>query len=114
LAEKEQNHDMWKKLFYVDGLHPSPHGSYLMGVILYCTLYGQMPSRNIALPPKPKSLWKTARKMEITPWFYMPYPTYGEANYLYHVARMIMVYGHRPDTWVRYSNETDYIGKWAS
>ena len=73
-----------------------------------------MPSRNIALPPKPKSLWKTARKMEITPWLYMPYPTYGEANYLYHVARMIMVYGHRPDTWVRYSNETDYIGKWAS
>jgi hypothetical protein len=83
-----------------------------MGVTLYCTLYGATHAES--LPPKSKILWSRARKMEITPWFYMPYLTYGEDSYLYHVARMIMTYGHRPETWIRYSNETDCIGKGTS
>lgn len=60
-----------------------------MGFILYCTLYGHMPRRNTALSFKPKSLWKRARKMEITPWVLraLSYP-YGVSNCLLELCRV--------------------------
>lgn len=115
LVVYEEDHDRWRKLFYIDGLHPSPHGSYLMGCILYATLYGHMPRRSVALPPRPQTLWRRARKMEINTLFYMSYPTYAEAEYLYGVAKKIMIHGHRPETWIKYfdeSKDNDFIGKW--
>lgn len=117
LVVYEENREMWKKLFYVDGFHPSPHGTYLMGCVLYATLYGNMPGQSLALATKkshdyPKTLWKRARKMQTTEHV-MPFPTYDEAKYLYHVARKVMILNHRPETWIRYFNdsESDYIGK---
>lgn len=106
---------MWKRLFYIDGLHPSPSGSYLMGCVLYATLYGHMPRRRVALPARMKTLWKRARKMAINPHFYMPYPTHQEAQYLYGVTKRLMFHGERPETWIKYYDEetnNDYIGKW--
>lgn len=107
----EENREMWNKLVYVDGFHPSPHGSYLMGCVLYATLYGTMPG-TLALPSDPKTLWKRARKMQTTDHV-MPFPTYNELQYLYQVARRVMILNHRPNTWIRYFNdsESDYIAK---
>lgn len=108
----EENYDMWEKLFFVDGYHPSPHGTYLMGCVLYATLYGYMPGNN-ALPSIPENLWRRARKMQIGGEYHMPFPTYDEAVYLYTVATRVMDYGERPNTWTRYYDETseaDYIG----
>jgi len=115
LVVYEENYNLWRRLFYVDGVHPSPSGSYLIGCILYATLYGHMPRRSIALPPKPKVLWKRARSMETNPRFYMPYPTQTEAAFLFHVAKRIMIQGYRPETWIKYHDESvdnEYIGKW--
>lgn len=111
----EENLEMWEKLFFVDGYHPSPHGTYLMGCVLYATLYGYMPGNN-ALPAVPKNLWRRARKMQIGGEYHMPFPTYDEAVYLYSVARKLMEYDERPETWTRYydeSTESDYIGAWG-
>ena len=107
----EENPEMYEKLFFVDGFHPSPHGTYLMGCVLYATLYGFMPG-NDALPSIPERLWSRARKMQIGPEPVMPFPTHDETIYLYSVARKIMIYGVRPKTWIRYfdDSESDYIG----
>jgi hypothetical protein len=108
----EENYDMWQKLFYADNYHPSPHGTYLMGCLLYATCYGYMPG-NQALPNLPKDLWRRARKMQIgSKKHKMPFPTQDEAVYLYSVARKVIKYGERPKTWTRYYDETtesDYI-----
>jgi hypothetical protein len=112
LVVYEENYEMWKKLFFVDGFHPSPHGSYLMGCVLYATLTGHMPGP-VDLLEHPKTLWSRARRMEIGTKYVMPYPTKDEATYLYHVARKVMIFNHRPKTWIRYFNDTesDYIVK---
>ena len=99
LVVYEENIKMWKKLFFVDGLHPSPHGTYLMGCVLYATFYGRMPHPMIAMPPLPQQLWWRARKMQIGSKYHMPYPSYDEAVYLYHVAQRVMMQHHRPHTW---------------
>jgi hypothetical protein len=108
----EENREMWDKLFYVDGFHPSPHGSYLMGCVLHATVTGRMPGTS-ALPENPKSLWSRARRMEIGSKYIMPFPTKDEATYLHHVARRVMIFNHRPKTWIQYFNESesDYIAK---
>lgn len=112
LVVYEENRNLWKKLFFVDGFHPSPHGSYLMGCVLYATLYGHMPGTS-ALPNDPKALWRRARRMQIGSKHVMPYPTYDEVLYLYQVAEKVMIFNHRPKTWIRYFNDSqsDYIGK---
>lgn len=87
-----------------------------MGCVLYATLYGHMPRRSVALPSKPKVLWRRARKMEINNRFYMPYPNHKEVLYLYGVANRVMMHGYRPETWIQYydeSTDNDYIGKWG-
>lgn len=86
-----------------------------MGCILFATLYGHMPRRSLALPPKPKVLFKRARKMETNSRYFMPFPTHREASYLYHVAKRVMIHGERPETWIKYHDESvdnEYIGKW--
>lgn len=108
----EENYAMWQKLFFVDDLHPSPHGTYLMGCVLYATLYGFMPG-NTALPSNPESLWSRARKMQIGGEYHMPFPTYDDCVYLYSVAKRLMEYGERPETFIQYyddETESDYIG----
>lgn len=41
----EENYGMWKRLFFYDGFHPSPHGTYVIGLVLYATLFQRMPPR---------------------------------------------------------------------
>ena len=44
----EEAYGIWEKLFLKDRLHPSPHGTYLIGCVLYATLYSRMPLTGIA------------------------------------------------------------------
>ena len=54
----EQNPDMWNKLFHTEDFHPSPHGSYLIGCTLYCTIFGLPPPREAE--GDPETLWENA------------------------------------------------------
>lgn len=116
----EENLSLWDKMFYDDGYHPSPHGSFLIGCVLYATLYGRLPSSNIfdvASMPYSSSgtynnddsvsddqytiahLWKNARKMQMSDMgSNHPYPTIEEAKYLLYIAERVVFYGDLPST----------------
>jgi len=91
LKVHEENIDLWAKLFHTDGFHPSPHGSYLQGCILYCTIFGRPPSRDVAVPENPSSLWDRARIMQPPEEPALPRPTVAELKYLLDVANRVHV-----------------------
>jgi hypothetical protein len=96
----EENYGMWEKLFFYDGFHPSPHGTYLIGCVLYATIFGRMPPPESALQADIGQLWSNARKMQIRKKNYprMPVPTLAEANYLYRIAERVVLRGDRPSS----------------
>ena len=87
----KENYTLWYNLFNIDNYHPSPHGTYLQGCIVYCTIFdNELPDENIALPNNPASLFDYSRVMQPIGWTsggdYLPKPTLEEAQYLYSVA----------------------------
>lgn len=81
-----ENRNLWEKLFYIDDKHPSVHGSFLMGNILYWTILEEEPPL-IRTESDIRNLWSDARRM------YPPednttivFPTIEEAMYLRDVA----------------------------
>ena len=106
----QDNIGMWRKLFHKDKVHLSPHGTYLMGCVLYYTLYGKMPKASVALPPAISTLFKRARRMESPIHQAMPMPTREEAAYLFDICKRVMALGHVPASFIHYhNNETvDY------
>merc|ERR1712232_1542168 len=95
LAIYEENYDMWYKLFHTDGLHPSPHGTYLMSIVMYCTIYGHPPPKMYALPNYPSHLFNRARIMQPYGQDPLDRPTLGEAQYLYDVATQVSLTDER-------------------
>lgn len=94
----EENYDAWLQLFYDDGFHPSPHGTFLLGCCLYASLYGRMPSR---LTHRSKSnlanLFGRARRMHMDSMGDdRPFPTVSEAKYLASIAERIVLGGYLP------------------
>jgi len=106
LVVHEQARGFWKRLFFIDGLHPSPHGTYLMGCVLYATLYQRMPRTDVALKVTTTTtatghadlchLWNRARKMQIGAGPVMKFPTADEAAYLWRVAQRVVLQGYIP------------------
>lgn len=96
----EEDRDMWDKLFYYDGFHPSPHGTYLIGCVLYSTLFRRLPPASTSLQSDISKLWSRARKMQINSKKYpvLPIPTTQEAKYLRNVAKRIVLLGKIPDS----------------
>jgi hypothetical protein len=92
----EETRGLWKKLFFADGFHPSPHGTYLIGCVLYATLYNRMPPTDISLPRDVSKLWHRARKMQIGSGPVMDFPTLDEAAYLWTVAQRVVLQGYIP------------------
>jgi hypothetical protein len=91
----EERFEMWQKLFYIDHLHPSPLGTYLMGCVVYATIYDRMPSIDAALDIQ--KLWSRARRMEV--WnaaSAMDLPTLDEAAYLLKIAERVTLQGFLP------------------
>lgn len=107
----EDNFDFWNNsMFHVDRIHSSPHGTYLQGCVVYCTMYGKMPSVDIAIG-KLESLWNNARRMAPVRHRRAKFPTRAEAKYLYDVAERVCLHGYVPKSLVYYKHgeATDYI-----
>lgn len=96
----EKNTAFWEKLFYYDGFHPSPHGTYLIALTLYATMYGRMPSTDFSLHDNLEELWSKARKMQGYDLDYpnLPFPTFDEANYIYQAVRRVVLQGQFPSS----------------
>jgi len=86
LVVHEENHKLWKTLFHCDNLHASPSGSFLQGCIIYYTLFGTMPNKNIVLRLNMALLWKRARMMQHAWEPPNQFPDLATATYLYRVA----------------------------
>jgi len=107
----EEAYDFWNtKLFHVDRIHASPHGTYLQGCVVYCTIYGKLPPRKTAIL-KLESLWNDARRMGPVKHRRLPLPTREEALYLYHIAERVCLHNHVPKAFIYYENgeSTNYI-----
>lgn len=98
----EENYSMWQKLFHTDNIHPSPLGTFLSGCILYCTLYGHMPLKEVALRDDVSTLWSRARRMQPPKRDPNPMPTVEEAQYLFHVAERVALHGHLPKSFAMF------------
>lgn len=99
----EENYNFWKRLFFYDGFHPSAHGTYLMGCVLFASLFGRMPSTDYAFPlgGGMQQLWSKARKMQLfegDAYPTQPIPTIDEATYLFKIAKRVVLQGHVPKT----------------
>ena len=107
----EEAYDFWNStLFHVDRIHASPHGTFLQGCVVYCTLYGKLPRARTAIGHL-QTLWDEARRMQPSRHRTLPLPTQEEATYLYHVAERVCLLGHVPKSFVYYENgeSTDYV-----
>ena len=107
----EENYGLWQKLFHIDRIHPSPHGTFLQGCVVHHTIYGKLPDKRIALVDNMSSLWNTARRMQPRKHRRMSMPTREEAEYLYHIAERITVRKQFPKTFIRYQKgeASDYV-----
>ena len=85
----EEDYDLWYRLYHTDGLHPSPHGTYLQAIVMYCTIYGTPPPTQYALPSYPSHLFDRARVMQPNGQDPLDRPTLSEAKYLYNVATRV-------------------------
>jgi lysophospholipase L1-like esterase len=101
LAVWEENYNAWLQLFYEDGFHPSPHGTYLLGCCLYASLYQRMPPRRKRRGTRhhnsTAALFGRARRMHMESMGDdRPFPTDAEADYLTSVAERVVLGGHIP------------------
>jgi hypothetical protein len=113
----EEDYDLWTKLFFVDGFHPSPHGSYLIGCVLYATIFQCMPpspllnsstttsstsstnrsnSSSSSFTPEASALFARARRMELESGPEMPLPTALELRALNVVCRRVALQDYKP------------------
>lgn len=85
---KEQK-DLYAKLFYRDSVHASLYGTFLLGCVLHCAIYGNTPSSSVEAHVK--DLFANARRIQGS-----EYPTQREASYLMNVAERVMLHGYVP------------------
>lgn len=104
----EENYEMWLRLFHLDRIHASPHGTYLEGCILYATIYGKLPDPTVAIPNDMERLWSRARRMQPPTLPANPIPTADEARYLYHVCQRVMIYHQRPKSFFVTTSSANY------
>lgn len=107
----EENFSLWQKLFHIDQIHASPHGTFLQGCVVHYTIFGRLPSRHVALRNDMSALWDHARRMQPRKHRRLPMPTREEAEYLYHIAERVTVRGQIPKSFIQYSNHeaSDYV-----
>lgn len=97
LTVYEENYALWQDLFFTDHLHPSPTGSYLLGLVLFAAVYGRLPPTAEGLDPR--HLFSRARRMEVvTGVDPLPLPLKSTGIYLYHVVERVVLQGHQPST----------------
>jgi len=111
LTVYEENYSLWKQLFHVDKIHASPIGTYLQGLVVHHTLFGKMPTPDIAFGSTGDHddygdiarLYQSVRKFQPGAHRRTPFPTVPQAKYLYNVALRVCKHGYRPTSFVDYS-----------
>ena len=86
-----ENKELWERLYHYDHFHPSPHGSFLQGFVIYFTMFGCHSDfkNDIDLFVKNdviSNVWDRARLMQPIFDKPLPKPTKEEALYLIDVA----------------------------
>jgi hypothetical protein len=91
-------------------LHASPSGTFLQGLCIYHTLFGELPDQRAVVRRDMASLWKTARMMQHAWEPPNPFPSRRRAAYLYNVAQRVLVQGHVPAAFINYQNGESAAG----
>lgn len=105
LAVYEDDRDMWHSLFHnADHLHASPAGTFLQGLCVYHTLFGELPPKSQVVRKHMEHFWKAARMMQHAWEPPNPFPTRGEASYLYDMAKRVLVQGYVPSSFINYTH----------
>ena len=106
----EEDIELWRRLFFYDGMHPSPLGTYLQGCVVYTTIRQQLPPMSLRIEQVSR-LWQNARRMHQKNRGYiskedestllpMPLPTRDEARYLSEVCKRVALEDyHPPSLW---------------
>jgi len=108
----EENLDLWKTLFHgADHIHASPSGTLLQGLVMYHTLFGELPDKNSlwdttssSSSSSIESLWQNARMMQHAWEPPNPFPTAPAVDYLYRIAERICIEGEIPKSFIPYQN----------
>jgi hypothetical protein len=90
----EEDIDMWANLFLSDGVHPSGYGTLLYGMVIYASIYGNMPKSDVVVTDDVPQLFVNARKLQA--YQESQYPSMEEAEYLYGVARKVVLSSYKP------------------
>ena len=94
LTVYEEDPDLWSQLTDVYEIHPSVFGSYLIGCVLYSTVTGSMPPKQLG--EDVESLFVNARALTgAADW---GYPDSEQADYLWEVAHRVTKQGYKPST----------------
>jgi hypothetical protein len=86
----QEQPELWKKLFAWDSYHPSAQGTFLQCCVLYRSIFGELPPKNVAVQEtdqEVQNLWK--QWMNPQDRNYSP-PTIAEAEYLWEVAGRVV------------------------
>jgi hypothetical protein len=94
LAVYEDNESLYSSLFLPGNVHPSPTGSLLYSLVIYATIYGQMPARSNVFRSDMESLFGDSRQMQYSNSSQLP--TKAQAKRLYTIARRVTLKGYKP------------------
>ena len=83
---------MWEKLFSNDGRTASAYGSFLFATVLYSTIYGHLPPRDLN---HVEELFMDSRSLSSDPTL-VEFPNSFDAAYLRNVAKRVSLNGHAP------------------
>lgn len=90
LQVHKERPEIWGKLFAWDSYHPSAQGTFLQCCVLYRSIFGELPPKNVAVQETDQEmaqLW--SRLMNPQDQDYSP-PTKADAEYLWDVAGRVV------------------------
>lgn len=104
---EESPSDLWPKLFLDDGIHPSAHGTFLYGLVIYATMTGHMPKyKHVVVEDMENSdIFGSARRLQAT-GTQAGFPTKDEADVLYKIAKKVALSGYKPKSMRSFKTST--------
>jgi hypothetical protein len=90
LQVHKEKPELWRKLFAWDSYHPSAQGTFLQCCVLYRSIFGELPPKNVAVQETDKdvhNLWWRVMSPQDPEY---KKPTVAEAEYLWEVAGRVV------------------------